>query len=267
VEPIPPEPPPVFRPPAPPAPEVAPAAEAGEALISAPAAGFLAALLILLTPSNIFTDYTVKYVDPDTHQTLTFRSADDLEGYKNRKERDRRIAPGAGDPNAVAHAPAADSGKQSIIAPGAPGGPKIAPPAAGTPPKVDAPSAPTHKGPIEAARRGPSGPKWGNPTSRPTYGHTFEDHTQALRKEQLVDRARSKGHQIGQWTDDLAAANFLAQQAAILGPGEHEVPILPGAGRSFLKDGTELTTDMARIIVRPNGTIKTAFPYNSKYPN
>ena len=264
VEPIPPE-PPVFRPPPASVPEVAPAAEAGEAIISAPAAGFLAALLILLTPSNIFTDYTVKYVDPDTHQTLTFRSMDELQGYKNKREGEKRIAPGAGDPNAVAHAPAADSGKQSIVVPGAPGAAKIAPPAAGTPPKVEAPGTSTDKGPIEAAA--PKGPKWGNPKSRPTYGHTFLDHTSALTKEQLADRARDLGHQVGQWTDDTAAARFLAEQVAKKGPGTHDVTIPQGLGRSFLGDGTALTTDMARIVVKPDGTIRTAFPFNSFNPH
>jgi hypothetical protein len=113
---------------------------------------------------------------------------------------------------------------------------------------------------------GPGEFKWGNPLSKPTYGHTFLDHTQKLSHTQLADRARSLGHQVGQWTDDKAAATFIADVAK-RGPGVHDVPLPKGLGRSLLANGTELMTDMARIIVKPNGAVRTAFPYNSAHPN
>jgi hypothetical protein len=103
-------------------------------------------------------------------------------------------------------------------------------------------------------------------TSKPTYGHTFLDHTHKLSRTQLVDRARSLGHQVGQWTDDKAAATFIADVAK-RGPGVHDVPLPKGLGRSFLADATELVTDMARVVVKPNGAVRTAFPYNSTHPN
>jgi hypothetical protein len=108
--------------------------------------------------------------------------------------------------------------------------------------------------------------KWGNPLSRPTYGHTFLDHTSTLSSTRLADRARSLGHQVGQWTEDRAAATFIADVAK-RGPGVHDVPLPAGLGRSILADGTELAADMARIVVKANGTVRTAFPYNSVYPN
>ncbi len=108
--------------------------------------------------------------------------------------------------------------------------------------------------------------KWGNPLSRPTYGHTFLDHTSKLSPTQLADRARSLGHQVGQWTDDKAAANFIADVAK-RGAGVHDVPLPKGLGRSFLPNGTEVTTDMARVVVKPNGAVRTAFPYSSAHPN
>jgi hypothetical protein len=108
--------------------------------------------------------------------------------------------------------------------------------------------------------------KWGNPLSKPTYGHTFLDHTSKLSPTQLTDRARSLGHQVGQWTDDKAAAAFIADVAK-RGPGVHDVPLPKGWGRSFLADGTDLTTDMARVVVKSNGAVRTAFPYNSAYLN
>jgi RHS repeat-associated protein len=113
---------------------------------------------------------------------------------------------------------------------------------------------------------GEAGLKWGNPTSRPTYGHTFSDHSARVKPEQLVDRARGLGHQVGQWTDDKAAADFISEVAK-RGPGVHDVPLPPGMGRSFLQDGTELLTDMARVVVKAGGAVRTAFPFNSTLSN
>ena len=36
---------------------------------------------------------------------------------------------------------------------------------------------------------------------------------------------------------------------------------------SFLPSGIEITPDMAKIVLKPNGGIRTAYPYNSLYPN
>jgi len=108
--------------------------------------------------------------------------------------------------------------------------------------------------------------KWGNPKSGPTYGHTFLDHTQRLKPQQLIDRATAKGHQIGQWLDDNAAAQFIADVAQ-KGPGTYDVPVPARMGRSFLPNGTELQPDMARVVVKPDGSVRTAFPYNSAHPN
>jgi len=108
--------------------------------------------------------------------------------------------------------------------------------------------------------------KWGNPASRPTYGHTFSDHTAKLTPAQLTNRARGLGHQAGQWTNDKAAAEFI-ENVAKRGPGTHDVLLPPGMGRSFLADGSELSTDMARVVVKPNGSVRTAFPFNSAHPN
>jgi hypothetical protein len=115
------------------------------------------------------------------------------------------------------------------------------------------------------ATRGPN-LRWGNPASRPTYGHTFLRHGSRLRPSQLIDRARTEGHQIGQWTDELEAANLIADVAR-RGPGVYDVAIRSGLGRSFLGDGTQLVADMARVVVRPNGAVSTAFPFSSLHPN
>jgi len=51
--------------------------------------------------------------------------------------------------------------------------------------------------------------KWRNPKSKPTYGHTFIDHGQKLKPQQLMDR----------------------------------------------------------VVVKPDGSIRASFPYNSSHPN
>ncbi|WP_231517236.1 contractile injection system protein, VgrG/Pvc8 family [Paenibacillus sp. UNCCL52] len=109
--------------------------------------------------------------------------------------------------------------------------------------------------------------KWGNPKSTPTYGHTFSEHGAKKKPNQLIDRARGKGHQISQWIDENSAADFLAEVAK-KGPGVHEVP-LPSTikSRGYLPDGTEIKPDMARVIVKEDGGIRSAFPYSSAHPS
>ncbi|MGL5386823.1 MAG: RHS repeat-associated core domain-containing protein [Serratia sp. (in: enterobacteria)] len=100
--------------------------------------------------------------------------------------------------------------------------------------------------------------KWGNPKSTPTYGHTFADHGQKLKPNQLIDRARGKGHQVGQYVDDNAAANFIADVAG-KGPGVHNVPLPKNVtGRGYLPNGVEL---------KPDGSVRTSFPYDTAHPN
>ncbi|MFB6367738.1 RHS repeat-associated core domain-containing protein [Paenibacillus elgii] len=108
--------------------------------------------------------------------------------------------------------------------------------------------------------------KWGNIKSIPTYGHTFTEHGAKKTSNQLIDRARSKEHQIGQWLDEQSAADFLTEIAK-KGQGVHDVS-LPSTlkTRSFLPDGTEVEPDMARVVVKEDGSIKTAYPFNSSYP-
>ena len=94
---------------------------------------------IMLTPSNADTDYTVTYKDPDTGQTLRFHDIDALEGYKNCKATEKRIAPGAGD-GSPRSAPGADAPGGDRQAPGAADQtPQSAPPPEATPTEVNAP--------------------------------------------------------------------------------------------------------------------------------
>jgi RHS repeat-associated protein len=78
-------------PPKTPAPRVAP--RVGPRVKPGTGGGILVFLQIMLTDSNADTVYTVKYTDPDSGQELTFRSVDELEGYKNRKAYEKLHAP------------------------------------------------------------------------------------------------------------------------------------------------------------------------------
>lgn len=107
--------------------------------------------------------------------------------------------------------------------------------------------------------------KWGNPASTPTYGHTFSDHGQKVTPAQLKDRARSLGHQVGAWTNDATAATWIAG-IATQGPGAHSASIPAGLGRSYAPDGKELKADMGLVVVKPDGAVRTAYPYDSSQP-
>ncbi len=74
------------------------------------------------------------------------------------------------------------------------------------------------------------------------------------------------GHQIGQWIDDQAAAEFIAEVVLEKGPGLHHVDLPASiAARSILADGTELLVDKTFVRVRGNGSVVTAWPYNSQF--
>ena len=113
----------------------------------------------------------------------------------------------------------------------------------------------------------PNNFKWGNPKSKPTYGHTFLEHGKGVKPAQLADRARAKGTQIGQYLDDQAAADLVGDVAQGMGPGVHDVPLPEGLPtRVILPDGTEATADMVRVIVKPDGSVRTSYPFSSAHP-
>lgn len=108
--------------------------------------------------------------------------------------------------------------------------------------------------------------KWGNSKSKPTYGHTFTEHGAKKTSQQLTDRAHDLEHQVGKWENDQKAADFIADVAK-RGEGTYDVQ-LPSdvSGRSFLPKGTEIKPDMGKVVVKSDGSIRTAYPYNSSYP-
>jgi peptidoglycan hydrolase-like protein with peptidoglycan-binding domain len=102
--------------------------------------------------------------------------------------------------------------------------------------------------------------KWGDPTSRPAYGHSQSTHGAKRAAKKNMDRARTiVSEKQGQFYDD----NFIveAEQRAPLTPGVHDVPMGRPVGRVYHKDGTvteNVTT--VRVKRRPDLTVETSFP-------
>ena len=72
---------------------------------------------------------------------------------------------------------------------------------------------------------------------------------------------------MGQWLNDQQAADFLANVVKNRG-GVFDVQLPSGIkARSILPDGTEVIPDMAKVVMKPDGSIRTAYPYSSLYPN
>ncbi|CAM3584514.1 RHS repeat-associated core domain-containing protein [Saccharibacillus brassicae] len=107
--------------------------------------------------------------------------------------------------------------------------------------------------------------KWDNPASRPTWGHTWSDHGQARTESALYNRARSKLTQQGRWWNNKAAAAFIAPIAQ-RGYGVYDVALpANNPSRTFFGNNTNLKADRAKIAVRADGSVRTAYPYHSDY--
>jgi hypothetical protein len=101
---------------------------------------------------------------------------------------------------------------------------------------------------------------WGDPTSKPTYGHTFEGHGQGSKvTTALTGEAGGTGQAQGQWLDNQAAADFLNTQRQGLTTGT-DVDIPPGLGQVIMPDGTIVPVTRARLVPSRTGGFKTAFP-------
>ena len=103
-----------------------------------------------------------------------------------------------------------------------------------------------------------------NPKSIKIFGHTFNKHGQKIKINQLKDRARNN-QQIGQFLDDKIAAPYVFSLAQ-KGPGVHEMllPIQVEA-RVALPNGNIIDANLLRVIVKSDGSIKTAYPLNFLY--
>ena len=111
-------------------------------------AGVAVGVVIMLIPSNVTTDYTVKYKDPDSGQEITFHDADAMQGYINRRNREKLEAPGASKGTGNVTLPGSPEKKEPLTDPKPKEGPKIAPGQGKPGKKIDAPGANKGSGPV-----------------------------------------------------------------------------------------------------------------------
>ncbi|MEN8650053.1 RHS repeat-associated core domain-containing protein [Streptomyces sp. 21So2-11] len=99
-----------------------------------------------------------------------------------------------------------------------------------------------------------------NEKSRPTFGHTFSEHGEGVKKtQQLTDRARSTGNDQGQWLDNSKALEFLRVHYDPEG-GVRDIPIPEGLGQVIKPDGGIIEPTHVRMIPKPDGSYKSVFP-------
>ncbi len=117
-------PPVVVNPPPAPTPGPGPTAGIGRWLLSTIFAPVVVAVavgtIIVATPTNAFDDDEYPYTDPDTGKTMTFKSFEDREIYKEDRAREKREAPGATDKPKDATLPGDPGKKGPAITPSDP---------------------------------------------------------------------------------------------------------------------------------------------------
>ncbi|WP_405858120.1 DUF6531 domain-containing protein [Streptomyces sp. NBC_01515] len=103
-----------------------------------------------------------------------------------------------------------------------------------------------------------------NARSRPTFGHTFSEHgAGAKNTKSLTDRARNTGNSQGQWLDNDKALDFLKAQHDPEG-GVREVALPKGMGQVIMPNGEIVEANYVRLVPKPDGSYKTAFPIVKK---
>jgi hypothetical protein len=113
-------------------------------------------------------------------------------------------------------------------------------------------------------------PRWGNPASKPTYGHSFTNggHGRLRSYKSLWERAKRKGFQIGQWKDEVGAAKLIGDEVAKQAPGtkSFDIDLPEGMGHVVMPDGKIVPADKGRVFMNPDGTVDVSFPFNSGHP-
>jgi hypothetical protein len=103
--------------------------------------------------------------------------------------------------------------------------------------------------------------KWGDPKSRPAYGHSQDRHGAKRPARELKDRARTTGDPQGHFYDDKFIVE--AEQRAPLTPGDHDVPMGRPVGRVYYPDGTvkeNVTT--VKVVRKADGTVISSYPFD-----
>lgn len=132
-------------------------------------------------------------------------------------------------------------------------------PAAVGPTAIIGPAAPTRAPGEGITVRGRV--SWGNPASRPAYGHSLSEHGPRRPGRELQDRANTTGDPQGHFSD----ARFIveAEQRAPLSPGAHDVPMGQPVGRVYMPNASPIeNVTTVRVVRKPDLTVRTSFPIN-----
>lgn len=99
-------------------------------------------------------------------------------------------------------------------------------------------------------------------------GHMWPSHGKFVPDDEIKRRAAEKKHQIGRWPDSKKALDTIKDKWPKLKVGPNEIDIAPGDGEVALPDGTIKKDGVTKaiVIILPDGSIKTAYPYDPKLP-
>lgn len=89
-------------------------------------------------------------------------------------------------------------------------------------------------------------------------GHTFKDHG-SHNTDELIKKAKGGNAPQGQWLDDAAAEELIADNLKNLKNGTITIEIPPGLGRSIQPDGSFMEASRAVLVPSKSG-VKTAYP-------
>lgn len=112
--------------------------------------------------------------------------------------------------------------------------------------------------------------QWGNPASRPAYGHSQSRHGSKKRSQKLIDRAHGTGEPQGQFYDDIiiVEAERMTRKQPTFGQGGnlHLAEFNKPIGRVYHPDGN-VTENVTKVLVvrRPDSTVKTSYPITDEY--
>lgn len=102
---------------------------------------------------------------------------------------------------------------------------------------------------------------WGNPASRPAYGHSQSEHGAKRPAKELQGRANSTKDPQGQYYDNKSIVE--AEQRAPLTPGAHDVPMGRPVGRVYVPNAAPIeNVTTVRVVRKPDLTVRTSFPIN-----
>lgn len=92
------------------------------------------------------------------------------------------------------------------------------------------------------------------------FGHTYSHHGAQKPARDFIGRAASSHHNVGQWLHNENAANLII---TVKPPTEGKVALIDipeGLGQVYTPSGEVVPAPRAKVVFKPDGTIRTAYP-------